>query len=290
VNTGAGSEFDRQYIDLVDEDGNVTNLYTSFANTGAWTYHEFPLDNFLGETVRIQFRVLNTGGAQSATMYFDDVQLVICNTHCDSRIINGGFEVQAGLEWLYNGEAIINPYYSQAPDPVHSGLWSMQTGIPPEGVCSVATGLCYLDLESSSEVWQRNITLPADQSGGLLTFWIYRTRVEGVTPPFLLAPPTSFDPSRNISAIADPALRGPLAPTATPEEDWVYVYIYDDAGDFLAKPLWQRATNDNTWIRYSVDLSDYMGQQIEVLFGVYNDGKGGPSAMWIDDVEVGTCD
>jgi hypothetical protein len=33
-----------------------------------------------------------------------------------------------------------------------------------------------------------------------------------------------------------------------------------------------------------------MGQQIELLFGTYNDGKGGPSAMWIDDVVVGTCE
>jgi hypothetical protein len=230
-------------------------------------------------------------------MYFDDIQLIICNTHCDSQIINGGFETlplpgdPVNTGWLYDANAIINPYYSLAPDPIHSGLVSMQTGIPPEGVCSVLTGLCYADLAGTfSEVWQRNIDLPDDQSGGLLTFWVYRTRLEGVPPPTLLQPSAGLDPTKNVAPFADPAFLGPLAPTATPEEDWVYAYIFDDSGDFLAKPLWQRATNDAFWIRYSVDLSDYMGQQIEVLFGTYNDGVGGPSAMWIDDVEVGTCE
>jgi hypothetical protein len=291
VNTGAGAEFDRQYIDLVDEDGDVHNLYTSFANTAAWTYMEFPLDDFLGETVRIQFRALNTGGSFYSTMYFDDVQLVICNTHCDNRILNSGFETLPPAwdsGWLYNAEAVINPWYSTAPDPVHSGLWSMQLGIPTEGVTNTL-GTYYPDVESSSEVWQRNITLPDDQSGGLLTFWIYRTRAEGVTPPVPLLP-SALGPSKNVLPLVDPAFSGPRVVTATPEEDWVYAYIYDDDGDFLAKPLWQRATNDTIWIRYSFDLSDYMGQQIEVLFGVYNDGLGGPSAMWIDDVVVGTCD
>lgn len=282
IDTGAG-EFDRQYIDLVDEGGNIHNLYTASAVTNAWTYLEFPLDDYLGETVRIQIRVLNDGGAFYSTMYFDDVTLVICNTHCDSQLINGGFEARDG--WLYNAEAVINPWYTGLY--FHTGLWSMQTGIPPDGVTNIG-GTYYFNVESSSEVWQRNIDLPGDQSGGLLTFWIYRTSVEGVPPPG--APAAEFDPTRHAPALAATLSRGPLVVNATPEEDWVYVYIFDDDGDFLAKPLWQRATNDNTWMRYSFDLSDYMGQQIELLFGTYNDGLGGPSAMWIDDVVVGTCD
>ena len=290
----ATGEWDRMYIDLIDEDDNVHALYISSLNTGAFNYLEFPLDNFLGDTVRIQFRVLNDGGANYATMYFDDVSLVICNTHCDSQVINSGFETRDG--WLYNAEAIINPWYvGPLTIPLvppltinpHGGAFMMQTGIPPLGVTNVG-GTFYFNVKSSSEVWQRNINLPGDQSGGLLTFWIYRTRVEGVAPPGAIA--KGVDPTTYSPAIADP--RGSIAPimTATPEEDWVYLYILDDSGDFLAKPLWQRATNDAFWIRYSFDLSDYMGQQIEVLFGTFNDGVGGPSAMWIDDVEVGTCD
>jgi hypothetical protein len=227
-------------------------------------------------------------------MYFDDIQLIICNTHCDSQIINGGFETRDG--WLYNAEAVINPWYS-GPVVVplvppltinpHSGAFMMQTGIPPAGVTNIG-GTFYFNVESSSEVWQRNIDLPTDQSGALLTFWIYRTRVEGVIPPG--APASGISQTNYLPAIADPISRGPTTVTATPEEDWIYLYVLDDHGDFLAKPLWQRATNDNTWFRYRFDLTDFMGQQIELKFGTYNDGLGGPAAMFIDDVEVGTCD
>jgi hypothetical protein len=219
-------------------------------------------------------------------MYFDDVQLVICNTHCENQILNGGFEVQTGTEWLYDGAARVNPAYTTRY--FHTGAWSMMTGIPIGGF-TTAGGELVTNLESFVEVWQRNITLPDDHSGALLTFWILRTRQEGSIPPPLPALPAQ-GPAGEFPAFADTAGRGPLAVSATPEEDWVYLYILDDDREFLAKPLWQRATNDSIWIRYSFDLSDYMGQQIEVLFGTYNDGRGGPAAMFIDDVVVGTCE
>ena len=285
--SGTG-EIDRQFIDLLDENNNIiaTLFGPIFDVTAGFTYLEFPLDAYIGRDVKIQFRVVNDGGSFYSTMYFDDVSLVICNTRCDSQVVNGGFEARDG--WLYNAEAIINPWYvGSAVVPPHSGSWSMQTGIPPTGVTNIG-GTYYFNVESSSEVWQRNIELPSNQSGALLTFWIYRTRVEGVPPPG--APPADFNSTEYLPAMADPISRAPTSVTASPPEDWVYLYVLDDYGDVLAKPLWQRATNDNTWFRYRFDLSDYMGQQIELKFGTYNDGKGGPSAMFIDDVVVGTCD
>ena len=301
LDTGAG-EIDRQFIDLLDENNNILATLNGpvFDTTAAFTYLEFPLDAFIGEDIKIQFRVVNDGGATFSTMYFDDVSLVMCNTHCDSQVINGGFESQdpnpAISGWLYNAEAVINPWYvgpltiPLAPPLIinpHSGAFMMQTGIPPLGVTNVG-GTFYFNVESSSEVWQRNIDLPGDQSGALLTFWIYRTRAEGVVPPAVAG--KDFDSTKHLPAITDPRGGFSTIANATPPEDWVYLYILDDSRHFLAKPLWQRATNDAAWMRYSFDLSDFMGQQIELLFGTYNDGKGGPSAMFIDDVVVGTCE
>lgn len=285
VDTGA--DFDTQSIYLLDKNNDeISQLYFTRDFSSGWTYHEFPLGVFKGQDIKIEFRVVNDGGAFTSTMYFDDVSLVICNTHCDNQVINSDFETRDG--WLYNAEAIINPWYvNNTVVPPHSGTFSMQTGIPISGTLSMVTGLTYFDLESSSEVWQRNIDLPADQSLATLTFWIYRTRVEGIVPPG--APPAELNPANYLPAIADSASRGPFSLTATPPEDWVYLYVYDDAGNFLKKPLWQRATNDAGWMLYWVDLSAYMGQQIELLFGTYNDGKGGPSAMFVDDVVIGTC-
>jgi bacillopeptidase F (M6 metalloprotease family) len=79
--------------------------------------------------------------------------------------------------------------------------------------------------------------------------------------------------------------------TATQEEDWLYLYVNDDEGDFLERLMWEKTIDSkNTWLRYRFDLSDYMGQKIQLLFGTYNDGRGGPSAVYIDDVVLGTCD
>ncbi len=281
VSTGVG-EFDRQYVDLVDSNGTIIkNLYTANLNTAAWTYLEFPLDEYIGDSVKIQVRALNSGGTGYATMYFDDVSLIICNTHCDDQVVNGGFEIQdpdpAISGWLYMPPQTNTPVYTQAF--VHTGLWSMRTGIPTAGP----------DMESSSEVFQRNIDLPDDQSGAMLTFWLNTTRIDGIVPP-PGAPPVGSAPTVEVpsaTGLGSP----PRVVNATPEEDWFYVYVYDDEGDYLDRLMWEKTIDSkNTWLRYRFDLSDFMGQKIQLLFGTYNDGIGGPSAVYIDDVVLGTCE
>lgn len=281
LSTGVG-EFDRQYIDLLNPDGTIrNNLYTANANTAAWTYLEFPLDDFIGDSVKIQIRALNSGGIGYATMYFDDVMLIICNTHCEDQIVNGGFETQSPNPnisgWLFIGPQLVTPVYTTAY--AHTGLWSMRTGIPATGI----------DQEAFTEVFQRNIDLPSSHSGSMLTFWLNIARIDGIVPP-VGAPPVDFGPTREVPSITG-LNSSPLAVTATPEEDWLYVFVYDDEGDFLERLMWEKTIDSkNTWLRYRFDLSDYMGQKIQLLFGTYNDGRGGPSAVYIDDVVVGTCD
>jgi hypothetical protein len=281
ISTGVG-EFDRQYIDLVNSNGTIVrNLYAANANTAAWTYLEFPLDDFIGDSVKIQVRALNSGGTGYATMYFDDVSLIICNTHCEDQIVNGGFEIQDPdpniSGWLYIPPQDVNPVYTTAY--FHTGLWSMRTGIPSTDP----------DMEAFSEVFQRNIDLPSDHSGAMLTFWLNTTRTDGIVPP-TGAPPVDSGPTSEVPSITGLG-SPPLAVNATPEEDWFYVYVYDDEGDYLDKLMWEKTIDSkNTWLRYRFDLSDFMGQKIQLLFGTYNDGRGGPSAVYIDDVVLGTCD
>jgi len=276
-------EFDRQYVDLVDSDGDIIrNLYAAYENTAAWTYLEFPLDDFIGDSVKIQIRALNSGGTGYATMYFDDVSLIICNTHCDDQIVNGGFEIQDPdpniSGWLYMPPQTNTPVYTTAY--AHTGTYSMRTGIPTADP----------DMESSSEVFQRNIDLPSDQSGAMLTFWLNTTRTDGVVPPGPIAPSVGSGPTVRVPSaigLGSP----PRVVNATPEEDWFYLYVYDDEGDYLDRLMWEKTIDSkNTWLRYRFDLSDFMGQKIQLLFGTYNDGRGGPSAVYIDDVVLGTCD
>jgi len=274
-------EFDRFYIDIL-EGNTINNVYYSSVSTVAWTYVEFPLDNFRNKDIKIQIRVMNSGGSGYATMYFDDVMLIICNTHCEDQIVNGGFESQspnpAISGWLYIGPQLAPPMYTAAF--FHTGLWSMRVGIPTAGT----------DMEAFTEVFQRNIDLPSSHSGAMLTFWLLTTRTDGIVPPIEPRPPADFGSDREVPFITGRS-SSPLALTATPEEDWWYVYVYDDDGNYLDRLMWEKTIDSkNTWLRYRFDLSDFMGQKIQLLFGTYNDGRGGPSAVYVDDVVLGTCD
>jgi hypothetical protein len=47
-------------------------------------------------------------------------------------------------------------------------------------------------------------------------------------------------------------------------------------------------TNEQAWTPATVDLSAYSGT-LTIRLGVYNDGKGGVTAMYLDDVSVQSC-
>jgi len=290
--TGAGGEFDRQYVEILDEDDDViSQLYYSGLSVAAWTYLEFPMDTYIGDNIKIQFRTLNTGGLSYMTTWFDDVNLIICNTTCDDLMTNGGFESQDPdyliSGWLADVPQNYLPGYS--PTIFHTGLWSMRTGIPTYAVAED------LLLDGFSEVYQTvDMRDPSPiheihYTEALLTFWLYTTRVEGIVPP-PDGVPAGLAPERAVPTLSGLASRGPAVVNDTPEEDWIYVYVFDNNWNLLDRLVWEKATNTNTWVRYEFDATEYLGQRIKLLFGTYNDGRGGPSAMFVDDVVMGVCE
>jgi hypothetical protein len=78
-----------------------------------------------------------------------------------------------------------------------------------------------------------------------------------------------------------------LYPTASGNmgNDMQYVLVLDRYGR-IVEWLLRMQRNDNRWLYYSFDLSDYAGQTIKILFGVYNDGYGGVTGMYVDDVSL----
>ncbi len=66
--------------------------------------------------------------------------------------------------------------------------------------------------------------------------------------------------------------------------DLQYVQIRDDAG---LHTIWSGKRNEAPdWLICSYDLSAYAGQNLTLYFGVKNDGAGGVTAMYIDDVSL----
>jgi hypothetical protein len=74
--------------------------------------------------------------------------------------------------------------------------------------------------------------------------------------------------------------------TDTSNSDFQYVYVAGLNGNTLDYLVSAQARNDESWIKYSFDLSKYAGQYIKIVFAVYNDGSGGITGMLIDDVSL----
>jgi len=74
-------------------------------------------------------------------------------------------------------------------------------------------------------------------------------------------------------------------------------YDSDDAQELIimnstGQPLrrmWADTSNVQVWQTLEFNLSDFMGMPISVYFNVFNDGAGGVSAMYIDDVTLEIC-
>lgn len=178
-------------------------------------------------------------------------------THCWEWIINGGCEVNEA--WSFP----ITPStagYSTAQE--HTDARAIRVGI-----VGTANKLAY------SSARQR-ITLPATATDATLTLWLY---------------PTSTETQR---AAFSPALEHALAtqsPDAVAAGDAQFILIMNDAGAILERLLWT-LDDDATWKSYTFDLSGYAGQSIWLHVGVYNDGVGGVTGVYVDDVSIVACE
>ncbi len=170
-------------------------------------------------------------------------------------------------EWLVNGNAELDEgwYFPITPataiyttTQAHSGARSIRLGI-------VGTANKF----SYSSARQR-VTLPAPATSAQLTLWLYPTSTEVQQATF--------------SSEMSTALTGavPDAPTAG---DAQFVLIMDDYENILQRLVWT-LDNSRTWKSYTFDLSAYIGKSIWVHFGVYNDGAGGTTGMYVDDVSL----
>jgi len=70
--------------------------------------------------------------------------------------------------------------------------------------------------------------------------------------------------------------------------DMRYVVIWDLATDDSTVLLYEPALEQD-WTEVSLDLTDFAGKNILLVFGVHNDGDGQKAGMWVDDAHVIAC-
>jgi bacillopeptidase F (M6 metalloprotease family) len=68
----------------------------------------------------------------------------------------------------------------------------------------------------------------------------------------------------------------------------MYVDLLDPNDQWIARLLWQRR-NDQVWMYHQFDLMAYAGRTVKLYFGAYNDGAGGVTGMYVDDVSLEVC-
>lgn len=109
------------------------------------------------------------------------------------------------------------------------------------------------NVASGSAVRQR-LEVPANAASALLTIFYY--------------PTTETDP------------RG---------DYWEILLMSPDTNQVIAT-LWRNpVSNDRRWLQMNADLSSFRGYSFDLYLNVFNDGQGGRSAVYIDDVAFQIC-
>ncbi len=85
-------------------------------------------------------------------------------------------------------------------------------------------------------------------------------------------------------------LRAHVFPISQPYDsrDAQELIIMNSAGQPLRR-VWTAVSDARAWQTLEFDISEFIGMQIGIYFNVYNDGKGGVTAMYIDDVTLELC-
>jgi hypothetical protein len=259
------------------EDTRWETVYWSRSDDQFWSFHEFNLDvtKYAGKNIKIQLGTFNDGIDGITGMYVDDVTLDVCNAGttpppvitptpgptttpapgtCNERVANNSFETVS--DWDIPATRFTAGY---STDQANTGVQSMRTGI----IFGAHNRFSYSDA-------RQYVRIPSSSSTATLSMWVYQ--LTGETPAVYLPKPLAH---------------GPFALQEV-SKDIQYVLILDQYQNWIDTLLWQRQ-NTAAWTNYTFDLSNYIGRNIYIQFGTYNDGLDGVTSMYVDDVSLQAC-
>ncbi len=174
---------------------------------------------------------------------------------CYNDVANSGFEITGAWHIPYTA---YTAGYSTAR--VHGGSWGMRTGIvdPTHNRYSFSP-------------FRQSVTIPAGASSALLRYWMYPMTSE--TTPLTVPKPEVGVKLEEITLAGDVQ----------------YLLILDQYGNIINTLIWQRE-NTQVWTLVEVNMLSFAGRTIQIHFGTYNDGAGGITSVFVDDVSMEICD
>lgn len=179
---------------------------------------------------------------------------------CEERMVNAGFEYPSG--WHFPVTTYPAAYSTENQ---HSGARSARIGI-----------LQARDNRFAYSSAQQTVVIPSDAVSVTLHLWWNAISGEADLPA------VTASPAELTQAAADDKADAGLA------ADRQYVLLLNEQGTILKQLLWTRR-NRQTWQPLTFDVSAYAGQTVQIHLGVYNDGVGGVTAMFVDDVMLTVC-
>ncbi|MBN1661283.1 MAG: hypothetical protein JXA93_23015, partial [Anaerolineae bacterium] len=166
-------------------------------------------------------------------------------------VVNGGFEAEGG--------------------------WELDASWPAEYRGDVAfdgTRSVYIGLDDEANTYtyssaRHAVSIPADVESAMLKAYVYPLSGEAGAR----AAGAAWQSGQRVDAAACPG-------------DAQYLLLLDDqTGEIVENLFWER-TNDRHWYELTFDLAAYAGRGLVLHFGVCNDGQGGRTGMFVDDVSL----
>lgn len=188
---------------------------------------------------------------------------------CSAPIPNSGFEIRDYYWNPISGNANgFTPYYTTLK--ANTGTQSGFTGIPNS-------------IPSSNKLsWSRwrthEFVIPADATSADVQMFIWPQTTESVVLAKEGAPREVGYDTESPDAPFFPGDMHYIAVTNPADNDRILGYVLD--------VRW----NDQAWVDTGViSLLAYAGREVKLEFGTYNDGLGGVSSAYFDDVVVNVC-
>lgn len=289
--TGPDSN-DLQFVDVYNAFTNqfIARPLEAQRNDRAWLLVQYDLAAQAGQQIKLYFRVFNDGLNARAAMYVDNVSILACNatpvtatptvntvtptatgpaatltaTPTPSLVVPTATSTPVPTAYigctnsLINGDFESNGFWIFGQDPIpprytgvliHNGMRSVLQGNLPE--------LALQNLLSYSSIRQL-VNIPANATTAQLRWWQYAGSEEPPTEN-----PTRFQDRQEV-ILLDPALK-------------------------TIAVLRRVRHHDVGWQEGVLDLTPYLGKSFYIYFNVYNDGAGGRTWMYLDDVILDIC-
>lgn len=303
------------YISIYD-DASITQLkrvLTIHENSQAWTPCEYTFEaSQTGKRVRVLFGVSNNGSGGVTAMYVDDVSVVACGATATPTLTPTATATPTRTP-SPSSTATTTPLPTATRTPTASptvtatslatatvshtpSVTPTRTPVPsatltPEGPTPVcADAIVDSGFETDDAAWHIPQTAyPAAYATAVVHDGRRAVRLGMESGSNVYSYSTVWQPIHVPADAGDPVLTFWYYPISTDTaRDLEYALILDASGNILDWALSTRS-NAQVWRSMEYSLSDYRGADIRINFGVYNDGGGGATTMYVDDVSISSC-